>query len=87
MEKQKVLHIVSVSVALVIQHATRMRHIILSAACVAPHYVINGTIFGEKFIEYKMCFDLSTILSKTFLILRKTQRDIDVSVCTYYVRT
>jgi hypothetical protein len=22
-----------------------------------PHYVINGTIFGEKVTEYKMCFD------------------------------
>jgi hypothetical protein len=43
-----------VSVALVIQHAKRMRRIILSSvACLAvpyffPHYLINGTIFGTK---------------------------------------
>ena len=48
-----------VSVALVIQHAKRMRHIILSSmACLAVpyflHYLINGLICG-KVTEYKMC--------------------------------
>jgi hypothetical protein len=43
-----------VSVALVIQHAKRMRRVILSSvACLTstiffPHYLINGTIFGGK---------------------------------------
>ena len=42
-----------VSVALVIQHAKRMRLIILSLwpVClyhIFSHYLINGTIFGEK---------------------------------------
>ena len=47
-EKQQVLHIVRLCVALVIQHATRMRSIILSSVvCLAiPYfYLINGTIF------------------------------------------
>ena len=43
-----------VSVALVIQHAKRMRRIILSSvACLAvpyfSHYLINGTIFGKSY--------------------------------------
>jgi len=42
-----------VFVALGIQHAKRMRRVILSVACPAvqifPHYLINDTIFrGEK---------------------------------------
>jgi len=56
-EKQWVLHILSVSVALGIQHAMRMRRIVLSPVhCSAlqyfPHYLTNGTIFGKK---KKMC--------------------------------
>jgi len=44
-----------VSVALVIQHAKRMRHIVLSSvACLAvpyfPHYLINGTAFGRRYL-------------------------------------
>ena len=49
-----------VSVALVIQDAKRMRRIILPPWSVwfyyiFPHYLISGTIFGEKFIAHKMC--------------------------------
>jgi len=54
-----------VSVALVIQHAIRMRRIILPYAdCLAlttffPYYLINGAIFGGggKLLNIKMCFD------------------------------
>jgi hypothetical protein len=47
-----------VSVSLVIQHANRMRRIILSSvACrvhhIFPHYLINGTIFGKKLSNIK----------------------------------
>jgi len=46
-------------VALVIQHATRMRHIAIrglaSLYYIFPHYLINGTIFGKKVTEHKMC--------------------------------
>jgi hypothetical protein len=50
---------VCVCVALVIHHAKRMRHIMLSfVACPALQYFsklfINCTIFGKKVIEHKM---------------------------------
>jgi hypothetical protein len=55
-EKQAVLHIRSVTVALVIQHAKRMRRIIVSSvACLSVcryniflHYLINGMISEKK---------------------------------------
>jgi len=62
-EKQSVLNILSVSVAIVIQHAIRMRRIILtSVACLAvPHFsTLSQTRYGirkKKTIEMKMCFD------------------------------
>ena len=41
----------SVSVALGIQHAIRIRHIIPSSvAC--PHCFLNGTVFKRKVVEY-----------------------------------
>ena len=50
-----------VSVVLVIQHATRMRRIILSSvACLAlPNfsmYLTKGTIFGKKLMNIKCVF-------------------------------
>jgi hypothetical protein len=52
----------SVSVALVIQHAMRMRRIILSSVTLValqyfPHYLINGMIFGKNVIDHTMYFD------------------------------
>ena len=45
-----------VYVALVIQHAKRMRRIILSvASSVLPHYLIEGTILEKKVTERKTC--------------------------------
>jgi len=39
------------------------------------HYAINGTIF-EKFVEQKIVFLFSLqLLSETFLILRRSERD------------
>jgi hypothetical protein len=51
-----------ISVALVIQHALRLRRIILSSvAChMFPHFHINGTIFGKKDLlnkKFVTCFD------------------------------
>jgi hypothetical protein len=57
---------VCLSVALVIQHAVR---ILSSVACpnlsfFFLHYLINGTILGEKVTEHKMCV---LIFSATFI--------------------
>jgi hypothetical protein len=57
-EKQEVLHI-HVFAAFVIQHAKRMRHIIvLSVACPSVeyfflHYLINDTISGKRILNIK----------------------------------
>jgi hypothetical protein len=58
-----ITHSESVSVALAIQHAMRMRRIVLSTvACrlyqILPHYLINGTIFGKTLLNLKcVCFE------------------------------
>ena len=42
-----------------------------------PHYLINGTIFGKKLPNTKCVFRFSIqLLSETFFILRRIQRDI-----------
>ena len=74
-------------VALVIQHAKRMRRTISSfVACLAvpyflPHYIINDTIFGKWLfnIEYVFRFYLQ-FLSETFLIRRRIQGDVNVDI-------
>jgi len=60
-----------------------MRHIILSSvACLAvPYffscYLIKGTIFGRKVFECKIyVLIFFQLLSETYLILRRIQRDI-----------
>jgi hypothetical protein len=76
-----------VFVALGIQHLKRVHH---TVTCGLPrstiffsHYLINGTIFGEKVTEHKMCVLIfSIILSKIFLILRKIKRYITTNVHT-----
>jgi len=58
-----------VSVALVIQHAMRIRHIVICGlsgyTIFFSHYLINGTIFGKKKVtEHKICF---LLFSTTFV--------------------
>ena len=68
-----------VSVALLIQHATRMRHIVTSfvTSLTFPHFSTlchKRHDFWEKGIEHKMCVLIfSTTFSRTFLILRRIQ--------------
>ena len=77
-----------VYVALLIKHATRMRHIVTSF--VAPHAPpYFSTLphkrhdFKKKLLNIKCAFWFSLqLLPKTFLILRRLQRDIAISVKT-----
>ena len=47
-----------------------------------PHDVINGTNFGgKKIIEHKCVFRfLLKLLSETFLVLRRTERDMITNI-------
>jgi len=48
-------------VALGTQHEMRMRHIVIcglsDSKIFFPHYLLNGTIFENKFLIIKPCFD------------------------------
>jgi len=79
-EKHCVTYSESLFVALDIQHAKRLRHIVIyglpGSTTFFPHYPINGTIL-EKVVKHKMCVSIfPTTLSETFLILRRNERDI-----------
>jgi hypothetical protein len=50
---------------------------ILSFVACPPHYLINSTIFEKKLLNIKCVFGVSLKLSsETFLILRRTERDM-----------
>jgi hypothetical protein len=46
-----------------------------------PHYLINGTILGKTLLNIKCVFWFSVqLLSETFLVIRRIQRDIVINV-------
>jgi hypothetical protein len=77
---------VCVSVALVIQHAKRMRHIMWSSVtCVAVQYFSTWSHkrhhIRKKSLNIKCVFWFSLqLLSNTFLVLRRSERDIIINV-------
>jgi hypothetical protein len=73
-------------VVLLIQHETRIRHIVCSPSClhhIFRHYLPNGTIFGKKLLNIKrvLWFSLQLVF-ETFLSLRKTHTDIVINMTT-----
>jgi inorganic pyrophosphatase/exopolyphosphatase len=72
----------SVFVASVIQHSKRMRHVMwLSVTCLAVPCFSTVSHkwhdFRKIFMEHEMCLLIfSTISSETFLILRRSERDM-----------
>jgi hypothetical protein len=78
---------VYVSVAIVIQHARRVRRMILSLACPAVPYFSTLDLshkrhdFREKLFNVKCGFWFSLrLLSETLLILSRSERDIIINV-------
>jgi hypothetical protein len=74
-----------VSVALVIQHAKRMRHIILSSVAylAVPYFSTlshKRHDFRKNVIEHKMFLFSLQLLSGTFLIIRRLERHITINV-------
>ena len=57
---------VCVCVALVIQHAMRMRHILIcglfGSTILFPHHLMNGTIFGEQLLNKTYMFFSTTFV-------------------------
>jgi hypothetical protein len=86
--KSNKYYIFCACVALVIQHKKRMGSIVLSYVAwavrlyhVSPRYLTNCTIFGKKVNWTRNVFSFSLqILSPTFLILRRIQRNIVINV-------
>jgi hypothetical protein len=73
-----------VFVVLVSQHARRKRHIILlsdlfGSAVFSFHYLKNGMIFGTVIESKNARFDFLYNF-KTFLILRRTERDTMINL-------
>jgi hypothetical protein len=71
---------VCVIVDLVIEHAMRMRHIVICGLPlynIFPHYLINSMIFEKQLLNIKHVFQASLeFLSEVFFILRRGERDI-----------
>ena len=64
-----------------IKNVTLKRHIVICvlsrSTIFCPHYLIKGKIFGKQSLDTKCVFWFSLqLLSETFLILRRTERDI-----------
>jgi hypothetical protein len=61
-----------------------------SVACplyhISPRYLINSVIFGKKLLNMKCVCSFSVqLMSETFAILRRIQRDI-INVLSFHVK-
>jgi hypothetical protein len=70
------------------QHAKRVRRIMWYLRLrlwpvwlhISPHYSINGMIFRKKLLNMKCVLIFPTTLPQTFLVPRRIQQDIIVSL-------
>jgi hypothetical protein len=72
-----------VSVALVFQHATHMRCIVICGlsgfTLFFSHYLIYGTTLRKRLLSIKCALIFSIFLSTRYLIPRRNQRDIIIN--------
>ena len=74
------------SVAIGIQHAMRMRHVVIRSLFGSIIFLIlshKWYCFREKksYLTWNVCFDFFLqVLSETFIILRRTERDIIINI-------
>jgi len=85
---KSITHYECAFVALVMQHATRMRNIVwgLPSSTVFSHIILQTALFFPKkrVLNIKCVFWLSLhLLSETFLILRRTERDMIKKVYSF----
>jgi hypothetical protein len=69
-----------VFIALGMQYAMRMGHIVTCGMCASimfPHHLINGKISKKEVTGHKTCVLISSKnLFETFLTVRRTERDM-----------
>jgi hypothetical protein len=92
-EKPEVLHILSLCLLPYLSSTQRACAVLYCHLWpvwpyhIFPHYFINGTIFGKKLSNIKCVFWFSLqLVSETFLILRRIQRDITINAHRSLVR-
>jgi len=88
-EYQNVLHIVNVYLqpwvsSMLCACAILFCHLWPARSTIFFH-IIKGKIFGEKSIEHNF-FIFSTILSETFLIIRRTEQDMIKNVIGLHIK-
>jgi hypothetical protein len=80
-----------VTAALVVQHAMRMRRVVLSSlACPAVQHFFQPSFqrheFRRNVIEHEMCFDFAHVFCMKYLILRRIARDMTTICIGCYVK-
>ena len=79
-----------VCVALDLQHTKHMRRIILSSvgsgSTIFLHSISGKALFLKKKIKTEFALIFATTLSKIFLNIRRTERDVIINICRSFCK-